>query len=106
MLKILAIFCIGLLEQVLYTAYLLSVNKKQVKLSSYLMFIYMLFYLGIIAYAIKDNNTITLLLAYAAACGVGNYIMMKFDSAINNQEIMRKYILGELSKGLNNEKLG
>lgn len=103
MLKVLAIFFIGLLEQALYTAYLLSVNKRQVKASSILMFVYMIFYLGIIAYAIKDDNTLVLLLAYAAASGVGNYIMMKIDSMRTKQDAVRDYILGELKKGFKND---
>jgi uncharacterized protein YebE (UPF0316 family) len=79
MFKILIVFIIGLIEQVLYTAYLLAVDKRKTILSSILMLIYMILYLGIVAYALKDNNTVTLLIAYALACGCGNYITMKYE---------------------------
>jgi uncharacterized protein YebE (UPF0316 family) len=79
MIKILIIFILGLIEQIGYTFYLLAVDKRQVKLSSIVMFFYMLFYLGIIAYAIKDSNTLSLLITYALACSLGNYIVMKFE---------------------------
>jgi uncharacterized protein YebE (UPF0316 family) len=80
MIKILIVFIIGFLEQLLYTAYLLSVNKKQVKASTFLMVAYMAIYLFIISYAIKDTNTISLLISYALSCGVGNYVIMKWEN--------------------------
>jgi multidrug transporter EmrE-like cation transporter len=80
MIKIILIFLIGFIEQLLYTAYLLSVNKKQVKASTVLMVAYMAIYLFIISYAIKDGNTIPLLVAYALACGAGNYVIMLWEN--------------------------
>jgi len=80
MIKILVIFLIGFIEQLLYTAYLLSVNKKQVNASTLLMVAYMAVYLFIISYAIKDSNTIPLLISYALACGLGNWCIMKWES--------------------------
>lgn len=80
MLKIVLVFIVGFAEQLLYTAYLLSVNKKQVKASTVLMVAYMSIYLFIISYAIKDANTIPLLVAYALACGAGNFCIMKWES--------------------------
>lgn len=107
MIKILIIFGIGLIEQVLYTAYLLSVDKRQVRASSVLMFIYMIFYLGIIAYSIKDDQTIPLLLAYAAASGIGNYVMMKWESGRKKVKAMEHYIMGKLlDEELKNDNVG
>lgn len=80
MIKIFLVFIIGFLEQLLYTAYLLSVNKKQVKASTFLMVAYMAIYLFIISYAIKDVNTIPLLVAYALSCGLGNYCVMLWEN--------------------------
>jgi len=80
MLKVALVFIVGFIEQLLYTAYLLSVNKKQVKASSVLMFSYMVIYLFIITYAIKDANTVPLLIAYASACGSGNWVIMKWEN--------------------------
>lgn len=80
MLKVLMVFIVGFIEQLLYTAYLLSVNKKQVNASSILMITYMSIYLFIITYAIKDANTIPLLVAYALACGTGNWAIMKWEN--------------------------
>lgn len=88
MLKILLVFIVGFIEQLLYTAYLLSVNKKQVNASSILMFSYMVIYLFIITYAIKDANTIPLLIAYALACGSGNWVIMKWEN--RDKDIRRK----------------
>lgn len=80
MLKILMIFFVGLCEQCLYTAYLISVNKRQAILSSILMLVYMSLYLFIVAYALKDTNAIGLLVTYACACGLGNLITMKWET--------------------------
>ena len=87
MIKILLVFIVGFLEQMLYTAYLLSVNKKQVKASTILMVAYMSIYLFIISYAIKDANTIPLLIAYALACGIGNFCIMKWENRKKNEKI-------------------
>jgi multidrug transporter EmrE-like cation transporter len=80
MIKVILVFIVGFIEQLLYTAYLLSVNKKQVKASTLLMVAYMTIYLFIITYAIKDTNTIPLLIAYALACGAGNYCIMLWEN--------------------------
>ena len=88
MLKILMIFVVGLCEQCLYTAYLISVNKRQAVLSSILMLVYMSLYLFIVAYALKDTNAIGLLITYACACGVGNLITMKWEN--RDKDIRRK----------------
>lgn len=82
MYKIILVFIVGFIEQLLYTAYLLSVNKKQVKASTILMVSYMGIYLFIISYAIKDANTVPLLVAYALACGAGNYCIMLWENRI------------------------
>ncbi|MBU0581468.1 MAG: hypothetical protein KKA19_09865 [Candidatus Margulisbacteria bacterium] len=75
--KYLLIFLVGLIEQFGYTLYLIAVGKYLMLASSVLMFMYFFVYLLIINYAIKDNkNTISLLLVYAFAAGVGNYIAM------------------------------
>lgn len=80
MIKIFIIFIIGLAEQALYTFYLLSVAKKQKWLSSILMILYMTLYLFIVAFAMKDSETISLLIAYALACGLGNFIVMQWET--------------------------
>lgn len=75
--KALAIFGAGLVEQILYTLYLLAVNRYMILPSTVLMFTYMVIYLVIINYAIKDEkNSLPLLIVYAASSGVGNYIAM------------------------------
>ena len=75
--KALTIFVAGLIEQVLYTLYLLAVNKYMIETSTILMVTYMTIYLVIINYAIKDKkNSLVLLLIYALSSGVGNYIAM------------------------------
>jgi len=79
MLKVLIVFIIGFIEQLMYTAYILSVTKKQVVPSSILMFTYMAIYLFLIAYALKDAETAPMLIAYALSCGVGNYCVMLWE---------------------------
>ena len=79
MIKLIVIFLVGLLEQIGYTWYLLAVDKRQVMSSSIIMFVYMLFYLGIIAFALKDSETIPILITYAASCAIGNYIVMRLE---------------------------
>lgn len=75
--KTLIIFFVGLLEQFGYTFYLLAVNKYLILVSSILMFSYMAVYLSIINKIAKDEkDSIKLLLIYAGACGIGNYIAM------------------------------
>ena len=59
--------------------YLISVDKRQTNLSSILMFTYMCLYLFVIAYALKDAEAVTLLIAYAASCGIGNYLVMLWE---------------------------
>ena len=85
MLKVLMIFGIGLCEQCLYTAYLISVNKRQSILSSLLMLVYMSLYLFIVAYALKDTNAIGLLITYACACGLGNFFTMFWENNKNEK---------------------
>jgi hypothetical protein len=43
------------------------------------MVAYMTIYLFIISYAIKDGNTVPLLIAYAISCGAGNYAIMLWE---------------------------
>ena len=75
--KALMIFGAGLIEQTLYTLYLLAVGRYMIEASSILMFSYMIIYLLIINYAIKDEkNSLSLLLIYALSSGIGNYLAM------------------------------
>jgi uncharacterized protein YebE (UPF0316 family) len=79
MFKIIAIFIVGLMEQLLYTKYLIAVDKRQTIASTIYMIVYMALYLIIVAYAMKDSNTVALLISYALACGLGNYIAMRIE---------------------------
>jgi len=73
------IFIIGLIEQLLYTLYIISVGKFLIIISSILMFSYMVLYLLIISKVVKEKNGIILLLTYALACGLGNWIAMSLN---------------------------
>lgn len=79
MTKIILIFILGFLEQLLFTSYLISVDKRQKLISSMLMFVYFLIYLLIIDWAIKDANTLLLLVVYALSAAIGNYTRMHFE---------------------------
>jgi uncharacterized protein YebE (UPF0316 family) len=74
--KIIILFIIGLLEQLLYTLYIIAIGKYLIFISSILMFSYMVLYLLIISKVVKEKEGLILLLDYALACGVGNYMAM------------------------------
>ena len=93
MIKIIAVFLIGLFEQLLYTKYLIAVDKRRTIASTIYMTIYMSLYLFIVAYAMKDSETFLILIAYALACGVGNYVAMKAEEKkITEQKLWRRFI--------------
>lgn len=100
MIKLLIIFFVGLLEQILYTGYLLAVDRRKLYLSSILMFVYMTLYLFIVAYAMKDSETILILLSYATACGIGNYIVIRADIK-NRKKINQKNLYIRFIKWIN-----
>ena len=71
------IFGAGLIEQLGYTLYLLAINRYMILTSSILMFAYMVVYLLIINYAIKEGkNSLPLLIVYAVSSGIGNWVAM------------------------------
>jgi uncharacterized protein YebE (UPF0316 family) len=79
MIKILLIFIFGIIETFLFTWWNLSANKKQVYVSSILMFSYMTMYLKILDTAFKDINSTLLIVSYAVGCAIGNFIRVKKD---------------------------
>jgi hypothetical protein len=79
MITLILIFIAGIIETFLSTAYLVSVDNRKLYISTFLMFSYMLAYLFIVAYAIKDSSTYSLLIVYALSCAVGNYITIYLD---------------------------
>jgi hypothetical protein len=79
LIKYISIFFIGLLEQILYTSYLISVDKRQLYLSTLLMFIYMCLYLAIVAYSVAQQNWLMLAI-YALSCGVGNFFTILWEN--------------------------
>lgn len=70
------VFIVGLVEQLLYTMYIIAVGKYLTIISSILMFSYMVLYLLIINKVVKEKDGIILLLTYASACGIGNLLAM------------------------------
>ena len=70
------LFGAGLLEQFGYTLYLIAVNKYMSLVSSILMFSYMIVYLWIVRKTSTEKEGWKLILVYALACGLGNYIAM------------------------------
>ena len=77
--KLAIVFVIGALENFLYTWYLLEVGRKRPIKSSILDFVYMLIYLELVAWAIKDSDTLGILVVYAVSCGIGNYLQIKWE---------------------------
>jgi len=77
MIKYIIVLILGIIETYIYTWYLISVEKRETIKSTILTLIYMIFYLGIIAWAIKDTNTIPMILTYAVACAIGNFLRIR-----------------------------
>jgi uncharacterized protein YebE (UPF0316 family) len=102
MLKVLMVFTIGLIEQLLYTKYLIAVDKRQTIMSTVYMVVYMSLYLFIVAFALKDANTIPLLVAYALACGAGNYIIMKWENRKNICVLSNNEFIKQITNIINN----
>jgi len=75
--KVLLIFIFGTIETYLYTGWNLSANKKQVYLSTILMFVYMMIYLIILDAAFKDSNSILMIADYSLACALGNFLRVR-----------------------------
>ena len=89
LIKVLGIFIFGAIETYIYTGWNLSANKKQKWLSSLLMFIYMVLYLSIIDIAFKDTNSTLMIIDYALACALGNFLRVNHEkkSKRNNGNI-------------------
>ncbi len=79
LIKILGIFIFGTIETYIYTGWNLSANKRQKWLSSLLMFIYMVLYLAIIDIAFKDSNSKLMIVDYASACALGNFLRINHE---------------------------
>jgi len=75
--KYAVVFFAGLLEQMLFTLYLLAVSRYLIMASTALMFIYFSIYLILMNYCMKDKTqSIPMLLVYAFSAAVGNWIAM------------------------------
>jgi len=74
MLKFVIIFIAGTIETYLYTGWALSATQKKVWVSSILMFTYMMIYLKIVDWALKDANTTLMIFSYALSCALGNFL--------------------------------
>ena len=74
--KYILVFLLGIIETALYTGYILAVGQRDVLTSSLLMTTYMIIYLGIISWAIKDVNSFLMIITYAISCGVGTALRL------------------------------
>ena len=92
--KYLIIFLVGILETFLYTGYLISVELRQKIISSILMFVYMSIYLSVIAFAIKDVNSLFMILVYAFSCSIGNYLRVSYEKQKKKRKAKRPYKIG------------
>ena len=77
--KYLIIFIVGAVETYFSTNWALYAIERKAILSSLMMFIYLTIYLLVISWAVKDNDTILVLIVYAFSGAVGNYISIKAD---------------------------
>jgi len=81
--KLIIIFIVGTLETWLYTGWALSATQKKVWISSILMFTYMMIYLKIIDWALKDANTTLMIFSYSLSCALGNFIRVNQEKGKN-----------------------
>lgn len=72
--KYIIIMIFGAIETFFCTWWTLSANKKQLWVSSFVMFIYMGTYLTIVDTMFKDNSSKFMILFYAVGCAIGNFI--------------------------------
>jgi len=79
MIKYVAVFIFGLIETFLFTGWTISANRGKAIESSILMVAYMLIYLTIILWAMRDANSYLIIAIYAVSAGIGNYIRVKLD---------------------------
>lgn len=79
MFKIFIIFIAGVIETYLFTWWNLSANKREALTSSILMLTYMTTYLLILDTAFKDARSTLIIIDYACACAVGNYLRVKYE---------------------------
>lgn len=82
MIKFFLIFIFGTIETYLYTGWAITANQKKVWVSSILMFSYMMIYLKIIDWALKDANTSLMIFSYALSCAFGNFIRVRQENKI------------------------
>ena len=77
--KYLLILVVGTFESYLSTNWALYATDRRPVISSFLMFTYMTFYLTIVSWAIKSDDTVVMVATYCLSCAIGNYISVKMD---------------------------
>jgi len=85
--KVLIIFIAGIIETYLFAGWTIAANKSKPILSSGLMLTYMVIYLFILDTAFKDVNSKLLIITYAIACAVGNFIRVKREKHENHKKL-------------------
>jgi len=82
--KFILIFFIGTIETWLFAKWNLKANQQQAISSSIMMMMYMSVYLLILDMIFKDSNSKILILSYVLACGLGNFIAVKYERKNEN----------------------
>jgi uncharacterized protein YebE (UPF0316 family) len=77
--KYIIILIVGAIETYFSTNWALFAVERKAILSSLMMFIYLTIYLLVISWAVKDNDTIAVMIVYAFSGAIGNYISIKAD---------------------------
>lgn len=90
MIKLLLVFVFGLIETYLFAGWTISANRGKAIESSFLMTSYMLIYLTIILWAMKDANSYLIIAIYAVSAGIGNYIRVRLDKKKQNRPFIIK----------------
>ena len=78
--KLLLIFIAGTVETYLFTGWSLKANEHKAIISSILMISYIIIYLKIVDWVLKDANTLLMIISYALSCGLGNYIRVRYEN--------------------------
>lgn len=77
--KFIIIFIVGIIETVIYSSFLIALEKRNLLLAPILMTLYLFIYLTVITTAIKDTDTLVMLGVYAFSCGVGVFLRILLE---------------------------
>lgn len=77
--KYLLLIIVGIIENYIYTLRLLTTAQGLIIKSSTILVVHTIIYLSVVAWAIKDTNTLIMIIIYAFGCGIGNGLALFWE---------------------------